>query len=171
MRTALKVLRAAAVCLLGAVVAVNLALLASRFILGQDPPHVFGFYPMVVTTGSMEPTLPAGSMVVARAQEDYGVGDIISFRLGDAVVTHQIIEKTAEGYRTAGVANNTPDDGTVPGEAVLGRVVLCLPWAGTALMLLREPIGILLLAAGGALLILLPGRQGKEPYEDTAKKV
>jgi len=170
MRAILRGLRAVVILLLSAVVLVNAALLFSRFVLKREPAHIFGFCPMLVTTGSMEPALPAGALVIAHAQEDYRPGDIISFRQGDTVVTHRIIEKTAEGYRTAGDANNTPDDAVVPQGKVLGRVVLCLPWAGAMLLALREPAGILALAAGGALLILLPERRGKEPYEDTEKK-
>lgn len=171
MRTLLRFLRGVAVCLLAAVLAVNLALLFSRFALQQNPAHVLGFYPLIVTTGSMEPTLPAGAMVIARAQADYAVGDVVSFRQEGAVVTHRIVAETAAGYRTAGDANNTPDSEAVPFEAVLGRVVLCLPGAGALLMALQEPIGILLLTAGGAILILLPEKRGKEQYEDTEKKV
>lgn len=171
MKPVLSVLRAVLLVLLGILVAVNLALLVSRFVLKQEPAHVLGFYPMLVTTGSMEPDLPAGSLVVAHAQSDYRVGDVISFRQGDAVVTHRVIGQTPQGFRTAGDANNTPDRETVPLDAVLGRVVVCLPWAGAALMFLREPIGILLLAAVGAILIFLPKKRGKEQYEDTEKKV
>lgn len=170
MKAALRALRALAAALLAAVVLVNVGLLFSRFVLKQEPAHLFGFYPMLVTTGSMEPALPAGAMVIARAQGDYAVGDVISFRQDGGVVTHRIVEETAEGYRTAGDANNVGDDETVPREAVLGRVVVCLPWAGGLLMALREPVGILLLAAGGAMLIFLPEKWGKEPYEDTEKK-
>lgn len=170
MKAALRALRRAAVVLLAAVALVNVALLFSRFVLKREPAHIFGFYPMLVTTGSMEPALPAGAMVVAHAQADYAVGDVISFRQDGAVVTHRVAEETAEGYRTAGDANNVGDDETVPREAVLGRVVLCLPWVGGLLTALREPVGILLLAAGGAMLIFLPEKRGKEHYEDTEKK-
>jgi len=156
--------------MLAAVVMVNLSLLASRFVWKQDPPHVFGCYAMIVTTGSMEPALPTGAMVIVREQKDYGVGDIVSFRQGDAVVTHRVIEKTPEGYRTAGDANNTPDSAEVPANAVLGRVVLCLPRAGSLLLALQEPMGVLLLAAAGGALIFLPEKQRKEQYGDTEKK-
>lgn len=171
MKTVWKILRCAAIVLFGAVLAVDLALLFSRFVLRQEPAHILGFSPMIVTTGSMEPTLPAGSMIVAHAQADYAVGDIVSFRQGNAVVTHRIVEETPQGYRTAGDANNTPDRDAVPPSAVLGRVVVCLPWAGAALSFLQGPIGVLLLAAAGAVLIFLPQKRGKEPYEDTEKKV
>ncbi len=170
MKTALRVLRGVVIALLGAVVLVNLTLLAARFVLKREPPHIFGFYPMVVTTGSMEPDLPAGAVVVVRAQRDYRVGDIISFRQEGAVVTHRIMEKTEGGFRTAGDANNTVDSGTVPPDAVLGRVILCLPWLGKAVLALRGPIGILALAAGGGALLFLPdNKQGKEQHEGTEK--
>ncbi len=169
MRTAIRVLRGTVIILLGLVVLVNLTLLAARFVLKRDPPHIFGFYPMVVTTGSMEPHVPAGAVVIAHAQEDYRVGDVISFRQEGAVVTHRIVEKADGAFRTAGDANNTPDRGSVPRDAVLGRVVLCLPWLGKWILVLRGPIGILALALGGGILLLLPDKQGKEPHEDTEK--
>ncbi len=171
MRTLLRFIRGILVCLLALVLAVDMGLLVSRFVLHQEPAHVLGFYPMIVTTGSMEPTLPAGSMVIAHREADYAVGDIITFRQEGAVVTHRIIEKTAAAYRTRGDANNTPDDAAVPPADVLGRVVLCLPGAGELLMLLQKPLGILLLAAGGAILIFLPEKRGAEQHEDTGKKV
>lgn len=169
MRTAIRILRGVVITLLGLVVLVNLTLLAARFVLKRDPPHVFGFYPMVVTTGSMEPNLPAGAVVIVHAQKDYQVGDVISFRQEGAVVTHRIVEEVEGGFRTAGDANNTPDSGWAALDAVLGRVVLCLPWLGKLILILRGPIGILALAAGGGILLFLPNKQGKEPHEDTEK--
>ena len=170
MRAILRVFRAAVLILLSAVVLLNGALLVSRFVLKQEPPHVFGCYPMLVATGSMEPNIPAGSLVIARAREDYQVGDVISFRQGGAVVTHRIIGAAPEGCRTAGDANTAPDSAPVPWDAVLGKVVLCLPWVGRLALALRGPIGILALAAGGGLLLFLPERRGKERYEDKEKK-
>lgn len=169
MRAAARILRGAAVVLLACVILVNLALLAARFVLRRDPPHILGFYPMVVTTGSMEPTLPAGSVVLVHAQGDYEVGDIISFRREGAVVTHRIMEKAEGGFRTAGEANNVADSGTVAPEDVLGRVILCLPWLGRLILALRGPVGILALAAGGGILLFLPDKGGKEKHEDTEK--
>lgn len=170
MKTALRVLRGGVIALLGAVVLVNLSLLAARFLLKREPPHIFGFYPMVVTTGSMEPHLPTGAVVIVHAQKDYQVGDIISFRQEGAVVTHRIVEQVEGGFRTAGDANNTQDSGTVATDAVLGRVILCLPWLGKAVLALRGPIGILALAAGGGILLFLPdNKPGKEQHEGTEK--
>jgi len=170
MRALLRALRAAVIFLLAAVVLINGALLFSRFVLKQEPPRVLGFSPMLVATGSMEPTLPAGSLVVAHARREYQVGDVISFRQEGAVVTHRIVEVTQEGCRTAGDANTAPDSAPVPWDAVLGKVVLCLPWAGRLALALRGPIGILALAAGGGALLFLPEKRGKERYEDKEKK-
>ncbi len=170
MKTALGVFRGIVIALLTAVVLVNLTLLAARFLLKREPPHIFGFYPMVVTTGSMEPQLPAGAVVVVHAQETYQVGDIISFRQEGAVVTHRIVERVEGGFRTAGDANNTADSGAVSADMVLGRVILCVPWLGKAVLALRGPIGILALVAGGGLLLFLPdNKRGKEQHEGTEK--
>ena len=47
---------------------------------------------LAVASGSMEPTIPAGSLIVVAAKNNYIPGDIISFNevAGNSVVTHRI---------------------------------------------------------------------------------
>ncbi len=166
----MRIVRGILIVLLALVLALNVGLLFSRFVLKEEPPHLLGYYPMIVATGSMEPALPAGSVVIARAQADYAVGDVLSFRQGGAVVTHRIIEETADGFRTQGDANSAPDSETVPHGAALGRVILCLPHVGRAAMVLQGPLGILALAAVGAVLFLLPSHREKRRDAESNEK-
>ncbi|MGI6239577.1 MAG: signal peptidase I [Christensenellales bacterium] len=107
-------------------------------------PSVFGFSVFRVETGSMVPTLPIGSFIVARAVPDPGaieVGTIVTYRTGEGtVVTHRIIEVVEmEGggaaYRTKGDNPiNSPDMELLTPERVIGAYVLkiTLPsiWGG-----------------------------------------
>lgn len=55
----------------------------------------------VVETGSEEPFLPVGCMVVVKAQDEYKVGDIIKFDVtGHLPTTHRLIAKRTEGGKT-----------------------------------------------------------------------
>lgn len=66
----------------------------------------------LVTTDSMEPELPPGSLVLALpGQAD--LGDIVVFRAPDGgQVVHRVVESTPEGLVTQGDANDRPDQAT-----------------------------------------------------------
>lgn len=88
-----------------------------------------------VLTGSMEPELPVGSLLIIKPAdyEHIEVGDDITF-VRDAnltLVTHRVIEKDDETRHitTQGIANNTPDKPTSY-ENVVGKVVFHIPYVG-----------------------------------------
>src|SRR6266498_1989012 len=62
---------------------------------------------LVVRSGSMEPTLPVGSLIVAKKQSHYQVGDVITFKQGNSFVTHRINNIENGAFQTKGDANKT----------------------------------------------------------------
>ncbi|MDR1927675.1 MAG: signal peptidase I [Oscillospiraceae bacterium] len=90
-----------------------------------------------VLTGSMEPDLPVGSLlvIVPVAPEKIGIGDDVAYYLAGAaektVVTHRVvgIDTARRMLATKGVAN-TSTDPPVPYEDVTGVVRLRIPWLG-----------------------------------------
>ena len=109
-----------------------------------------------IISGSMEPTLEVGSMVVTQPyadSEDPQVGDIITFtrpRLG--VICHRIVSlnPAGPGYITQGDANDSADLWVVLRKEIIGKVVFHLPYLGYTSDFVRSKYGFLLL-------ILLPG--------------
>lgn len=104
-----------------------------------------------VLSGSMEPTIPTGAVVITRAQEAYSPGEIITFRSSERAsvpTTHRIVELAKTGgevaYVTRGDANDTNDFTSTPHSRVLGRVVLYIPFIGYVLDFVKRPIGFLL---------------------------
>ncbi|NLP37444.1 MAG: signal peptidase I [Firmicutes bacterium] len=90
-----------------------------------------------VISGSMEPALHTGCIIVVDARPDtiYTPGDIITFREEKEFITHRITDLYYDGhfyYRTQGDANERPDQNLVPHQAVVGRVVFA---TGTILTL------------------------------------
>ncbi|MCC2321075.1 signal peptidase I [Cellulomonas xiejunii] len=102
-------------------------------------PRLIGAVPLTVLSGSMEPTISAGDLVVVRPTDpaDLRIGDVVTVQpVSDdpTLVTHRIIGVThgsdgIAGFVTQGDANEHPDEPVVP-EQVMGRVVYTVPLVG-----------------------------------------
>ena len=104
-----------------------------------------------VFSGSMEPELKVGGVVVTRPveAEDIKAGDIITFYppTSGQLTSHRVIA-VADGspvrFQTKGDANENADPFLVPAESVAGKVGLHLPYIGYAIQFIKTPLGILL---------------------------
>ena len=95
----------------------------------------FGYSVFRVVTGSMEPTISVGSVLICKSADidDINTGDIICFRSRESshygyIVTHRVIsvkeDSTGKKYlESRGDANNSSDPYYVEGENLLGRVI------------------------------------------------
>ncbi len=126
-------------------------------------PRMAGGTPVTVLTGSMEPTLPPGTLVVVKPKpvHDIRVGDVITYQIrsGDpAVITHRVVaitSSTTHGltFTTKG-DNNAEADPTVVPAQVRGVVWYSVPligWVNSALdqsqrSWVLPAVGVLLLA-------------------------
>lgn len=102
-------------------------------------PHFFHMKAYVVASSSMEPAIPPGSVVyVSQYQEEESIstGDIISFRTGDAMVTHRIVSVDREhGLAvTKGDANQVCDSAPLSLDAIEGKVRFHIPGIGYLLL-------------------------------------
>ncbi|MCA1004678.1 signal peptidase I [Rhodococcus hoagii] len=103
-------------------------------------PRLSGATPYTVLTGSMEPGLPPGTLVVVKPTPaaDLSAGDVITFQPysgNPAVVTHRVegIYYDAQSQMriyTKGDANNVADDWVLVPEQVRGRVWYSVPQLG-----------------------------------------
>jgi signal peptidase len=111
-----------------------------------------------VYTGSMEPAIPVGSVVVIKPvdPETLKIGDIICFQLSEPTsITHRIINITDEGFITKGDANEDPDQWTVKKENVIGKAIFTIPFIGYIGYFVRTPTGFILLIVIPASLIII----------------
>jgi len=112
---------------------------------------VFGLQPLIVQSGSMEPTVAAGSLLVTEktAASDLRRGDVVTVPRPDrALVTHRIVQITLRGdtatLRLKGDANDVVDpQAYVVKEA--GKKVLVVPYAGWAAAWAASGLGLFLL--------------------------
>lgn len=106
----------------------------------------------IVQSGSMEPAISTGSIVVIHQNRDYEVGDIITFFFNprDTIpTTHRITKVTsADGevrYQTKGDANDNQDPRLIEKEAVVGKVMFSIPYVGYILDFAKKPLGFALI--------------------------
>ncbi|HVK29438.1 MAG TPA: signal peptidase I [Nocardioides sp.] len=103
-------------------------------------PRIAGGTPYTVLTGSMEPDLPPGTLVVVRPvdPEDIALGDVITFQLESGkptVATHRVVAVGTrldgeQVFTTRGDANGTPDRNPVRAVQVQGRLWYSVPYLG-----------------------------------------
>lgn len=128
----------------------------------------FGYRLFYVKTGSMEPAIPTGSiLVVQKRKTDITIGDIITFHSPEGVIlglpnTHRVIgqvqQEGTNWYQTQGDANPGPDPYLVSPENVIGKVVLVMGQTGFLGLLigfLGTRLGFLLLVLAPLLLVTL----------------
>ncbi len=115
-------------------------------------PRVSGWHFVMVAGGSMEPTIPYGSVAVMKEIDDargLPAGKIIEYRSPDTgiVTTHRIVEATEGGdaYVTRGDANNVNDRTPVPAENVIGEYRFHIPNLAHWINWLQSPTGLLTL--------------------------
>ena len=83
---------------------------------------VFGFNFFIVTSGSMQPEIAVGDLIIVAPSNEYNIGDIVTYETSGAYVTHRIVEMNSVEIITQGDANKTPDP-PVARSAVVGRCI------------------------------------------------
>lgn len=93
---------------------------------------LFGNKPAVIVSGSMEPTIKTGALVLIHFSnfDDCEVGDIITYYHPgfDELVTHRVVEKGDDYYWTQGDANAARDSVSVIADNYYGKVVCIANW-------------------------------------------
>lgn len=124
----------------------------------------FRFYH--VLSESMEPVIPADSLVCVKTYRDHmkiRKGDIITFqadRFGmPVIITHRFSHLEIRGedeplYRTHPQATDTPDPYETEQDDILGLYVFHIPFAGRWVQFLRSSFGIVWICELTVILIM-----------------
>lgn len=122
----------------------NISLIIQAVIKTSETPNFLGIKTYVIISGSMEPNLQIGDIVIVKkvAQNELKQGDIISYRQGQSVITHRIaevIDKEGEvKYKTKGDNNNAEDSGIISYEMIEGKVVKHISQIGKIAIILQK---------------------------------
>src|SRR6056297_453829 len=132
--------------------------LVALFLIASVFPITGNYAVKMVQSGSMEPAIKTGSVVIVKPAVDYEIGDVITFRKGDETVTHRIHDlEIVEGetyFVTKGDANNAPDSEGIHPQAVIGKVLLDIPYLGYVVDFAKKPVGFLAVLVLPALVII-----------------
>ena len=131
--------------------------------------YVCGYKFMIVSSGSMEPTLPVGSLIIVTPceYEDLKLYDIVTMDANGIYLTHrvrgkmdasnQILKPDDEGYDTARWYtqgdNSDTNDGRLS-KNIVGRVDVCLNWVGVLIRYVKANY-IMLIATGVILVVFV----------------
>jgi signal peptidase I len=133
---------------------------------------LFGVRSFVVLSGSMEPTLPVGSVVFTKAATSYQKGDVVTFQKNGAVVTHRLNDfkyedpSTSSGQvrpdqpeqefiQTKGDANKNADAELITKSDILGKQILMVPLVGKFIVYLKTLPGLILFIMVPSVLFIL----------------
>jgi signal peptidase I len=134
----------------------------------------------VVSTGSMEPTIPAGSVALTKPVviSEINEGDIITFLSpndAEVIVIHRVIEIKQQEAGTAlitkGDNNDSPDNWLVTASLVQGKGIAFIPYIGYGLAYMKTVPGFLLgIGLPVSIFALLQLRKIKEGIEEEIEK-
>lgn len=120
---------------------------------------IFGYRFYIIMSGSMEPEIKTGDMIITKECNNYEIGDVIAFKNTGLVTAHRIVEKSSENgeelFKTKGDNNNTVDRELVRKEQIRGKTINTIPKVGTAVLYLKTHWIILVLLIGVIIIIYL----------------
>lgn len=122
-----------------------------------NTPSVFGYSIYRISSGSMEPELMVGDIILDKVVDDeteIAVGDVITFEGGSQfdgkLVTHKVIKApyTDENgntmLQTHGIANEL-DDTPISIDQVRAKMICKIPYIDTLYNLFLSPCGLLIM--------------------------
>lgn len=141
-------IRIALLVLVAVLIGVSIYSINAARLSGNRFPMPLGFGASVVLSGSMEPSLSVGDLLIVVPTEELAVGDVVVYTSSGAAIVHRIIEIDTESGTavTRGDANNASDD-PIPLTAIKGKVVYAIPLLGYAVEAIKTPVATVALIA------------------------
>lgn len=146
------------VSLLGSAALTTGAVLGTVCLLATVVAPLFGVRPLIFLSGSMSPTIPAGSLALSRTidADDIEVGDIVTVPSNGTYLTHRVVEVThAPGKATVLLRGdgNEVADADVHQVTSAPRTEIWVPLLGAVVGWFSHAPGVYLLAVWVALVL------------------
>ena len=129
---------------------IGIIVLLVFFTVGSNTNILRGYKSFMVLSGSMEPTINIGDIVITHKQINYFKNDTITFYGPEnRVVTHRVaLIKEQDGDTiiiTKGDANRSIDSDTITPSKIIGKVIFIVPKLGFVVSFSRTIPGLVLL--------------------------
>lgn len=143
---------------------INVTLIVKSYTNTEDVPMFGGYAPLIVLTGSMEPDIMAGDLIIVQQIDgkDVKEKDVIAFfdpdGNGTSILTHRVEEIFEEDgtlyFRTKGIANDTADRLPVAEDKLVGIYVTRIGGAGNVAMFMQTTAGLIICVVVPLILII-----------------
>ena len=141
---ATSILRRVILVILGLIIGTNAYLANAKTLTGNQMPMPFGYGAAVVLSGSMEPVLSKGDLIIVKEKESYKVGDVVVFQSGKSLIVHRIIKIDDKKVITQGDANNVADP-EFDTQFIKGKEVFRIPYIGVLVDIIKTPTGTIVI--------------------------
>ncbi len=134
----------------------NIYNLINLKILKKDLTSIGGYAVLEVVSGSMEPTIHVGDLIVIKTKDyKYKEQDIVTFYdTNGSFVTHRIMSLEKDQMITKGDHNNTEDEPSKT-KSIVGKYVFKIGGLGNFLKALKNPLVSLMILIIGILICYL----------------
>jgi signal peptidase I len=133
--------------------------LLAFFILNNNFSFVSKYQSFVVQSGSMEPAIITGDIIIVQPQDKYFINDVVTFNSNSRVVTHRIMSIDDQDediyYSTKGDANRTGDDDLIEHDQIIGKVILTLPRLGFFVAFSKTTPGLIIMILIPVIILIL----------------
>ena len=146
------------------ILVINVTLIVKSYVNTEEVPKIGGYAPLIVLTGSMEPDIMTGDLIIVKQidSKDVKKDDVIAFfdpdGNGTSILTHKVIEIFEEDgttyFRTKGVANDTADRLPVSADKLVGIYVTRIGGAGNVAMFMQTTAGLIICVVVPLILII-----------------
>ena len=164
------IIRLLALIMCGTILGVNVYMLNANTIVGNRLPMPFGYGAAVVLSGSMEPAISEGDLIIVKEIEKFAKNDVVVYDDTENLVVHRIVDIDGESVTTKGDANPVADQ-PVHVSAIMGTVVIVIPFAGKLVDFLKTPVGTFLIITVAIALVEMPRRREKEKDEEERQRI
>lgn len=164
------ILRVLLLAVCGLVLGLNIYTANAKSLVGNHLPMPFGYGAAVVLSGSMEPTLSVGDLILVKESEAYAEGDIVVYQDVNCLVVHRVMEVNKDTITTKGDANNVADK-AIGKDYVKGCVFFWIPALGHVVNFAKSGVGTVLILLAAFLLIEIPRRKEQQRDNEERQKI
>lgn len=116
----------------------------SRFINKNDLIQIFNRSILVVLTGSMEPNIKSGELIIIHRQKEYCIGDVITYKDEyNDFITHRIVSLPNDLLVITQGDNNNISDEPININQIQGKVIYHSKVLGFFVLYLLKPITLI----------------------------
>lgn len=169
-KTISNIIRVVVLVICGAVLGLNIYSFNANSLVGNKLPMPFGYGAAVVLSGSMEPELSVGDLIIVSKEKEYQVNDVVVFQDTSMLVVHRIVAIEGNLVTTKGDANNV-EDAPIEKSAIKGKVIGCVPGIGTLVNFIKTPAGTICIVLLALILIEVPRRRELKRDDEERQKI